>query len=133
MFKNYWTIAVRSLQRNKGYTLINFLGLTVGMAACLLLFLLVRYETSFDAFHTKKDRIYRVVTVNRGPQGESAVGAVTFPLAGALKSAYPQLEQVAPTYLDWDEKVVIQRGDGQAPKVFQDNALYAGGRLLQDL
>ncbi len=126
MFRNYWTIALRSLQRNKGYTLINFLGLTVGMAACLLLFLLVRYETSFDAFHTRKDRIYRVVTVNRGPQGEHRLSAVTFPLAGALKSAYPQLEQVVPTYLDWDEKVIVQGADGQAPKVFQDNALYVG-------
>jgi putative ABC transport system permease protein len=131
MFKNYWTIAVRSLQRNKSYTLINFLGLTVGMAASLLLFLLVRYETSFDAFHTKKDRIYRVVTVNRGDQGESRLSAVTFPLAGALKAAYPQLEQVVPTYLDWDEKLIVQGGDGQAPKVFQDNALYAGSAFFK--
>jgi putative ABC transport system permease protein len=131
MFKNYWTIAVRSLQRNKGYTLINFLGLTVGMAACLLLFLLVRYETSFDAFHTKGDRIYRVVTVDRGPQGEHRLGEVTFPLADALKSAYPQLEQVFPTYLDWEEKFIVQRGDGQAPMVFQDNALYAGSAFFK--
>ena len=131
MIKNYWTIAVRSLQRNKSYTLINFLGLTVGMAACLLLFLLVRYETSFDAFHTKKDRIYRVVTVNRGPQGEHRLSAVTFPLADALKSAYPQLEAVVPTYLDWDEKLIVQRGDGQAPMVFQDNALYAGSAFFK--
>ena len=131
MFKNYWTIAVRSLQRNKSYSLINFLGLTVGMAACLLLFLLVRYETSFDAFHTKKDRIYRVVTVNRGAQGEHRLSAVTFPLASALKSAYPQLEQVVPTYLDWDEKVIVQGGGGQAPKVFQDNALYVGSTFFK--
>ena len=131
MFKNYWTIAVRSLQRNKGYTLINFLGLTVGMAACLLLFLLVRYETSFDAFHTKKDRIYRVVNIDRGPQGEHRLGEVTFPLADALRSAYPQLEQVFPTYLDWDEKFIVQRGDGQAPMVFQDNALYAGSAFFK--
>jgi hypothetical protein len=100
MFKNYWIIAVRSLQRNRSYTIINFMGLTVGMAACLLLFLLVRYETSFDTFHTKKDRIYRVITVNRGPQGEGRQSGVPYALAGALKSAgYAQLEQVAPSYM----------------------------------
>jgi putative ABC transport system permease protein len=131
MFKNYWITAVRSLQRNKSYTLINFLGLTVGMAACLLLFLLVRYETSFDTFHTKKDRIYRVITVNRGPQGEQRQSGVPYPLAGALKSGYPQLEQVAPSYLDWGAQLVIQRGDGQAPKVFKENVLYAGGAFFK--
>jgi putative ABC transport system permease protein len=131
MFKNYWIIAVRSLQRNKSYTLINFLGLTVGMAACLLLFLLVRYQTSFDTFHTKKDRIYRVISVNRGPQGENRMSGVPYPLAGALKSGYPQLEQVAPSYLDWGAQLVIQRGDGQAPKVFKENVLYAGAAFFK--
>lgn len=132
MFKNYWIIAVRSLQRNRSYTIINFLGLTVGMAACLLLFLLVRYETSFDTFHTKKDRIYRVITVNRGPQGEQRQSGVPYPLAGALKSAgYAQLEQVAPSYLEWEAQLVVQRGDGQAPKVFKENALYAGAAFFK--
>ena len=131
MLKNYWITALRSLQRNKSYTLINFLGLTVGMAACLLLFLLVRYETSFDTFHTKKDRIYRVISVNRGPEGENRMSGVPYPLAGALKSGYPQLEQVAPSYLDWGAQLVIQRGEGQAPKVFKENVLYARGAFFK--
>jgi hypothetical protein len=80
MFKNYWVIAVRSLLRNRSYTIINFLGLTVGMVASLLLFLLIRYETSFDSFHTKRDRIYRVISVNHDPNGSSGTaGAVPSP------------------------------------------------------
>jgi len=131
MFKNYWVTAVRSLQRNKSYTLINFLGLTVGMAACLLLFLLVRYETSFDTFHTKKDRIYRVITVNRGPQGEGRQSGVAYPLAGALKTGYSQLEQVAPSYMEFGEQLVVERGEGQAPRVFRDNAFYVGAAFFK--
>src|ERR1700743_2996310 len=107
MLKNYWVIAVRSLRRNKSYTIINFLGLTVGMVACLLLFLLVRYETSFDSFHSKKDRIYRVISINRGGKGEERMGAVPYPLAGALASGFPQVEAVAPTSMDWGEQMTI--------------------------
>jgi hypothetical protein len=54
MIKNYFTIALRSLQRNKSYAVINIVGLAVGIAACLLLFLVISFENSFDNFHTKK-------------------------------------------------------------------------------
>ena len=131
MFKNYWVIAVRSLQRNKSYTIINFLGLTIGMAACLLLFLLVRYETSFDTFHTKKDRIYRVISVNRGPKGEERIGCTPYPLAGALQTGFSQLEQVAPSYMNWGEQVQVQRGDGQTPKVFKENVFYTSSSFFK--
>ncbi|PWT95222.1 MAG: hypothetical protein C5B52_18275, partial [Bacteroidetes bacterium] len=62
MFKNYLKTAIRNLRRNKGYAFINIIGLTVGIAAFLLIFLVIKYETSFDNFHKNRDRIYRVVT-----------------------------------------------------------------------
>ncbi len=61
MFRSYLTIAVRTLRRNLGYTVINLIGLAVGMAACLLIGLYVRFELSYDTFHAKSDRIYRAV------------------------------------------------------------------------
>ncbi|XHR97182.1 helix-turn-helix domain-containing protein [Mucilaginibacter sp. UC70_90] len=64
MFKNYFKIALRNLIRNKSYATINITGLAIGIAACLLIFLIVQYETSFDSFHPNKDRIYRIVTVS---------------------------------------------------------------------
>ncbi len=60
MFKNYFKTAFRNLKRNKSYAIINVLGLTVGVAASLLIFLVIQYETSFDNFHKKKNSIYRV-------------------------------------------------------------------------
>lgn len=54
MFRNYFITAIRNLRRNKSYALINILGLAVGIAACLLIFLVIQFETSFDNFHKKK-------------------------------------------------------------------------------
>ncbi len=61
MLHNYLKLALRTLARNRGYTLLNVVGLSVGIAAALLLFVVVRYELSFDQFHTDYNQIYRVV------------------------------------------------------------------------
>ncbi len=62
MIKNYFLIAWRMMTRNKVYTIINVLGLTLGISACIIAFLVVRYELSFDDFHPDKERIYRLRT-----------------------------------------------------------------------
>jgi hypothetical protein len=63
MIRNYFKTAWRNLLRNKSYAAINIAGLAIGIAACLLIFLIVQFETSFDNFHSKKEHIYRVITV----------------------------------------------------------------------
>jgi putative ABC transport system permease protein len=60
MLKNYLLVAFRNLTKNKGFSFINISGLAIGMAACLLILQYVSFELSFDNFHTKKDRIYRI-------------------------------------------------------------------------
>ena len=60
MLKNYLLIAFRNLTKNKGFSFINIFGLAIGMAACLLILQYVSFELSFDKFHTKGDRIYRI-------------------------------------------------------------------------
>ena len=62
MIKSYFKIAFRSLRRHKSYTIINIAGLAAGIAICLAIFIVIRYEMSFDNYHKKKDRIYRVLT-----------------------------------------------------------------------
>ena len=61
MFKNYLAITVRNLLKHKGYTLVNILGLAVGMACCILILLYVQDELSYDRYHDNAHRIYRVV------------------------------------------------------------------------
>ena len=62
MIKNYFMIAWRMMTRNKVYTTINVLGLTLGISACIIVYLVVSYELSFDTFHPDKERIYRLRT-----------------------------------------------------------------------
>jgi len=77
--------------RNKTYTTINIIGLAVGIAACLLISLVVYFETSFDTFHKNKNHIYRVVTVTKTPQGINYLAGVPMPTAEALRIDYPEL------------------------------------------
>ena len=90
MLKNHLVIAFRHLFGNKGYFFINTLGLSTGIACSLLVFLFVRQEWTFDAFHEKADRIYRVNVSEQGFDGTRARTAITpIPLAPALKRQFP--------------------------------------------
>ena len=60
MLKNYLTVALRSLLKNKLYSAINIMGLAVGLASCILIVLYVRFETSFDSWLPDSDRIYQL-------------------------------------------------------------------------
>jgi len=60
MFRNYFKTAFRNLWKHRAFSLLNILGLTVGLTACFLIFLYVSFELSYDDFHSKADRIYRI-------------------------------------------------------------------------
>jgi len=94
MLKNYLKIAGRHLLRHKGYAFINVSGLAVGIACCLLIFLFVRDERSYDRFHEKADRIHRVVRERLVSENEWGRLAITpWRLAPLLQSAFPQIEK----------------------------------------
>lgn len=114
MLKNYITVAFRSLFRNKAYTLINIAGLSIGIAACLLVFFIVKFESSFDVFHSKKDRIYRVVSEMKTPQGEiNYSSGVPFPVPKALRADFPQLEKVAAIYGSGEDQLTLLDAQGR--------------------
>jgi putative ABC transport system permease protein len=93
MFRNYFKIALRSLWKHKAFSLINILGLAVGMTACFLIFLYVRFETSFDNFHSKGDRIYRVEGEVRTPTETIHSALTTTPVAINMKRDFPEVEE----------------------------------------
>ncbi|MBD3415250.1 MAG: FtsX-like permease family protein [Candidatus Aminicenantes bacterium] len=90
MFRNYMKVAFRYIKRKKVYSFINILGLTIGMACFLLIGLWVKDELSFDRFHQKKDRIYRVL--NKMPD-DSTDFNITYAIGPALKAEYPEVEE----------------------------------------
>lgn len=92
MLSNYLKIAFRNLWKNKAQSAILVGGLAAGMAACLLLLEYVSYELSFDQFHSKADRIYRVVN-ERFQEGKSIQkGTITYPTIGAaMAKDFPEI------------------------------------------
>ena len=93
MLKHYLRIALRSLWKYKGYSLISIASLAVGMACFILITFFVRYERSYDGFHEHADDIYRVQLKWKGNvPGRGNVSVITFgPLASSLASAYPEV------------------------------------------
>jgi len=123
MHWSIFRIAVRQAVRNKEQTIIKIAGLAVGIAVCLVIFLVVRFETSFDDFHPSRDHIYRVVSVFKTSQGIGYESGVPFPTASALRHDYPQLKNVASILsLGGDGLITLRTG-----KKFQEtnSILYA--------
>ncbi|MBX2873943.1 MAG: ABC transporter permease [Saprospiraceae bacterium] len=89
MLKQSLQLIFRRLKRKAGYSMIHLLGLTAGFTSCLLIFLLVRYEGSFDMHHTNKDRIYRI-NIQSIEEGElEEMSSTPFPLADAFEAEFP--------------------------------------------
>ncbi|MCX8490982.1 MAG: ABC transporter permease [Cyclobacteriaceae bacterium] len=124
MLKNYFTTAVRNLWRSKGSTIINVSGLTLGVATSLILFLLVRNQTSFDKYHTKLDRIYRVVHQSDGNSGKDYQSGVPPVLWEAFKADFNEAEEVVFTsYRGRGSLVTIPQPQGEPKKFGDDNNL----------
>ena len=92
MFKNYFKVAVRSLFKNKFYSLLNISGLAIGVAACLMITLFVLDEVSYDKYYEKADRIYRM-KANGALNGNTFDIAVVGPSVGeSMLADLPQIE-----------------------------------------
>jgi ABC-type antimicrobial peptide transport system permease subunit len=124
MFRNYFKTAFRSLIRNRNYAIINIAGLAVGIAVCMMIFIIIQFQTSFDDFHSKKDRIYRVLTENHHADAATISYAknVPFPLPTGLKTAFPQLEQVAPVYASHNDELQVLDDNGTPVKNFKEGS-----------
>lgn len=93
MFKNYLKIAFRSLRKSKGTSLINILGLSIGMACCVIIFLFVQNELGYDRFHSKSDNIYRVLTIDEALGVSSNLVGITLPALGdAMETNFPEVK-----------------------------------------
>ena len=133
MFKNYFTIALRTLWKNKLFTVINILGLAIGISASLIIFLLINYHFSFDTFEKDRNRIYRVVS-NFSFSGEIYRNSgVTVPLTDAIKNEVTGLDAVVPLYRwDSDTKVTVENPTSKAGDIFkkQSDIVFADSRYF---
>ena len=111
MLKNYIRIAWRNILRHKAFTIINISGLTLGVCACIVIFLVCRYEFSFDGFHPDKKYIYHVACRESVEEADEGwVSHVLPPTAAALKLEIPGVEAAASFY-NYYPSITIRNGD----------------------
>lgn len=117
MIKSYLLTALRNIFRHKGFSLLNIFGLSLSMSVCMLIIVIIVDQFSYDSQHTKKDRIYRVQTIdNLSDWSLNKYASTAFPLADELVNNYPFIE----------EAVLIKstfNGDG----VFNDTRIVVNG------
>lgn len=111
MLKNYWTVAWRNLWRNKTYSSLNILGLSVGMAVAVLIMLWVVDELTYDRFHTKIDRIFRLHQHQRYDGQMFTFYSMPPVLALDLKENFPEIKRVIRT--NWGDEAMLSLGEKQ--------------------
>ncbi|HVU58269.1 MAG TPA: ABC transporter permease [Puia sp.] len=124
VIRNYFKTSSRSLVRNKSYAFINIAGLATGVAVCMMIFIIIRFQTSFDDFHPGKDRIYRVLTeYHHADATDISYGqSVPFPMPAGLKTAFPRIEQVAPIYASHNDQLQVLDVNGAPVKNFKERS-----------
>ncbi|WP_143959837.1 ABC transporter permease [Litoribacter populi] len=124
MLKNYFIIGYRNILRSKLRTLVHVLGLSLGVAVCLLVFHVVWYENSFDKFHEDGDRIYQVMTHTHYQEESWLNGGVPFPMAGVIEDEIPDVETKTHFYQLEGVRVHLEEDKGiykERPTVMTDN------------
>ena len=124
MFENYLKTALRNLWRSRTFSLINILGLSVGLGCCMLIFLYSKDEISYDRFHEKKDNIYRITATMTRPDGNvMKIGSTGMIPGPAFKRTIPEIE-------DFVRVQSASFNIKQGKEVFDQQALYVDSNFF---
>jgi putative ABC transport system permease protein len=121
MLKNYFKTAFRSLWREKGSSLINISGLTLGITSSIVLFLIITHYASFDDFHSKRDRVYRLVHQSKGNNGMGYSAGVPAVLPEAFKNDFPEAEEVVFISYRSGSLISVPQSGGAEPKRYNED------------
>ncbi len=126
MLENYFKVSLRNIIRQKSYSVINIIGLSVGLATCMLIFLWVHDEWKFDRFHSNSERIFTVMLNNSYSDGSiNSYPATPVRLAEAIISDLPEVEFVSQTSMNTE--LLVKSED----KAFLQNGIYSDPVLFQ--
>ncbi len=123
MLRNYIITALRNLKRNKVYTLLNVIGLALGIGCAMVIFKVITYELSFDKQHANFDRIYRVVSQNIYPDRVDKGQGTPHPVGPALIEDYSELEEVVRVHYAYGDQINITSEDGEFNKFLFERGL----------
>ena len=126
MIGNYFKIAFRQIWRHKGFALLNIMGLAVGLAACLLVFVVIRYEFSYDKFLNGYDRIYAIATQDNQAGEVSYTPGIPEPALHSLRTRFPEYE-LGSLISSFGSQITVmgETADGKAGEKFiEDNRIF---------
>jgi putative ABC transport system permease protein len=116
MIRNYLKVAFRSIIRHKGFSFINIAGLAIGMACCIMIFMWVQYELSYDRHYPDYERIYRVATDSRNERETYITARTSTPVSVNLRKDIPQIEaatgmlRLSPGLVRFGDKMFYEEG-----------------------
>ena len=127
MWRNYWTVAVRALAKSKTYSIINIAGLAIGMAACILILLYIRYEQSYDKWIPDVENTYQLQAWYAHPKDSppAYLQMSAYVTGERIKKDFPQVERTV--YVQDNEPVFLKDGQATATK----NWLFANDDFLK--
>jgi putative ABC transport system permease protein len=125
MFKNYFTVALRNLKKQKFYSFINIAGLSIGIACCILILLFVQDELSFDTFHTQSGSIYRILTEFDSDGQRVLIAPTALPLAPVLRIDIPEVTTIARISCKFSYLI------GREDTCFYEDIIYADPDFLK--
>jgi putative ABC transport system permease protein len=129
MIRNYLIIALRNARSHKIYSSINIIGLSVGLACCILAFMHVHHELSYDRYHQDGDRIFRIAQNIRKEAAELDTARVAAPLIPAIRESFPEVESAARFQLaTWES--LVERGE---TKYYEDWVMIAENDIFDVL
>ena len=118
MWRNYWTVAVRALAKSKTYSIINIAGLAIGMAACIMILLYIRYEENYDSWIPDVENTYQFQTYGKNPDDgqEFNLRMASYITKERIKKDFPQV--IAGAYIQDNEPVLVKDGQASATEAF---------------
>ena len=120
MIKNYFIIAWRNLWRNKIFSVIKILGLSIGLTVCMLIFLYTKDEISYDKFHENKAQLYRIIqTISFGKESPQTIGITNGIIGESFEKEIPEVQQFI-------------RVNGESVTVKKNNDVFTEGPLFVD-
>ena len=130
MLRNYFKSSIRNILRERYFSLINVVGLALGIAVCLLIWSYVRFEMSYDNFHKDLDRLYRVnQTLIWAPEG-GMMGSTGPQLALVLREDFPEVQEAMRVNTPGSYLVRYQERGGQVKSFNEDNVLAADSNFF---
>lgn len=125
MLKNYLKIALRSLSKQKIYTAINVLGLATGIGSCVLIVMFVLNEFSYDRFHTKADRIYKVALERKYPNHATNYAVIPHSYGDMIQHDFPEVESVVKMFGPFNNVGVSYKDNTGNEKLFEESFVMA--------